>query len=155
MGGNLGVLCIRLLSKKRDAHIVLTEQGIWIPERRRSQMEDVPDLMGVMLGSAIDSRRRGEDVATDVDICSLVTECEDPHEIERRLMPHAIHIPYSAIIRCYLARPGRFSRSKFAFDSFDKRLGKVVSKEFRICADDVEDLERMLSSVISDRLEVH
>jgi hypothetical protein len=147
-----GVTCIRLVSGKGESSIVLSSDGIWVPERPRSE---VPDFMGLMIGTALDSRWREEGMSSEADLGGLIEGCRDPREIERRLVPHATKVPYSYITRAFLARPGRFRRAKLAFDSFDSHQGRVFSRQFRVLPEDFSRLEEVLSSVLTDRLEKH
>lgn len=155
MDEKLGFLSVRVLARGGDVHILLAQEGIWVPRRRPSSTERVPDLLGMLIGPALDSRQREEEVASGVDIAGLLEGVNDPREAQRRLMEHATQVPYSSIIRCYLAHAGRFSPPKLAFESFDPRLRRVVNREFKVSPADVQALERFLQSKISTRLEVH
>jgi hypothetical protein len=135
--------------------ILLTQQGIWIPKPRSSEMKDVPDLTQTMLGSALDKRKIQEGYSQKIDMEEIITQSEEIWDLERKLRSLASNIPYTSIIRCYLRRPGRFKRTKFAFDYFDEKSLSIVTCEFRVTPEGVERLEETLSGLIPDRLEVH
>jgi len=155
MDEKLGFLPIRILAQGGEGHILLSDQGIWVPRPRPSSTEGVPDLLGMLIGPPLDARRWSEPLPRGVDIAGLLEDTNDPGEVERRLMRHATQIPYSSILRCYLAHARRFSVPKLAFECFDTRLRRVVSREFRVIPGDVEGLERFLRGKISERMEVH
>ncbi|MBU7004679.1 MAG: hypothetical protein HXS50_03875 [Theionarchaea archaeon] len=135
--------------------ILFTQQGIWMPRRRVPGTESVPDLTRIMLGSTLDKRRSKVEGLQQIDMYDLVSQSDEMWDLEHRLRPTTINIPYTSVIRCFLARPGRFSRSKLAFDYFDERSLSVVTCEFRITPEGVGKLEGLLGNLIPDRLEVH
>jgi len=135
--------------------ILFTQQGVWIPKNNPSVMRRVPDLAGIMLGSTLNRRKSRVEELQKVDMDDIVSESHEPWELERKLRSIAVNVPYTSIIRCYLASAGRLSRPKLAFDYFDERSLSVVTCEFRISEDCVLDLESLLGALISDRLEIH
>jgi len=135
--------------------ILFTQQGVWIPKDNPSVMKRVPDLAGIMLGATLNRRKSSVSELQKVDMDEIISESNEPWELERRLRSIAVNVPYTSIIRCYLARAGRLSRPKLAFDYFDERSLSVVTCEFKISEDSVTDLEGVLGDLISDRLEVH
>jgi hypothetical protein len=149
------VLVVDVILGKDKTQLVLTENAIWIPKERSSSMGEVPDLPGMMLGTFLNSRKLKTVDREAIDAKDLLSNCSDPQELQRKLISVATCTPYSSILRCFLARPGRFRRPKLAFDTFEETSRRVISHEFRIAEDVVDDLENWLFDLIPDRLEVH
>jgi hypothetical protein len=148
-------LVVDVIQGREKTQLVLTENAIWIPKERSSSMGNVPDFTGMMLGTLLDSGKFKTIDREAINIEDIIDNCRNPQELYRNLFLVAKCIPYSSLLRCFLARPGRFRRSKLAFDTFEEASRKVISHEFRIKDEMVEDLEKWLSSLIPDRLEVH
>ena len=146
-------LIVEVRTGKGRSMILLTNEGIWIPTPDRLRARAAPDLAKMMLGSALGPKRETTKIG-DADLGEII-EQTDPREAKRRLESVATKVPYSMILRCYLARAGRYRRPKLAFESFDERSGGVVSREFRLAPECVDGIEKMLSSLIPDRLEIH
>jgi hypothetical protein len=126
-----------------------------MPKRNSPGAKNVPDLTGIMLGSTLNKRRFRVEGRQQVDINDLVSQSDEMWDLERKLRLTCVNIPYTSVMRCFLARPGRFSKSKLAFDYFDERSLSLVTCEFRITPEGVEKLEGLLGELIPDRLEVH
>ena len=140
---------------KDGTQLLLTQQGIWMPRKRTATMGDVPDLTHIMLGSALDKRKTSGEDSRSVDMGEILSQSDEIWDLERKLRPLASNVPYTSVIRCYLAHSGRFRRAKFAFDYFDERSLSIVTCEFRITPEGAGQLEKTLVELIPDRLEVH
>jgi len=88
--------------------ILLTQQGIWMPRKRSYGVEDVPDLTSIMLGSSLNRMRSGTEGLQNINLGELLAQSDDVWDLERKLRLAAVNIPYTSVIRCFLARPGRF-----------------------------------------------
>lgn len=151
-----GVLRVTAQSTRGPTELVFTEQSLRFTEARPSGMEDVPDMLGLMLGTVLDSRKGTQGKFGSATASSDgVNRGRGPTQPEESIGSRAVEVPYTSIIRLYLARPGRLRRSKLAFDSYDQRHGKVASREFVLDSGDAAKVETLLSSLIPDRLEVH
>jgi len=148
-------LRLRARSGGGIVEMLFTENSLCIREAARRGMDDVPDLVGMFLGTAIDPRKGGKGGffepggSTDIVLGDSLAGTDGTPEIR------VTQVPYACILRSFLARPGRFRHAKFAFDCYDQRRGKVTSREFLLDASDAARVEMLLSSVMPDRLEIH
>jgi len=150
------VLRVNAQAARGPTEMIFTEQSVSFTEARTSGMEDVPDMLGIMLGTALDSRKRARGkFGSSIDLPRRTHPTEEPPSPDEGLGSYTIEVPYTSIIRCYVARPGRFRRAKLAFDCYDPRRGKVASREFLLDPREAAEVEGLLSSLIPDRLEVH
>ncbi len=149
------IVLVGVVTGEGRREILLTGEGIWIPTKRGSGKERAPSLAKMMLGSSLVGGKAEKTEIGDADLGAIVQEDLHPEEMKRRLESVATKVPYSMVVRCYLARPGRLRRGKLAFECFDRRTASIVSKEFMVAPDCVGGLEEKLSSLIPDRLEVH
>jgi len=150
-----GVLRVDARSGRGTTQLVFTEQSICFTEAGSSGMEDVPDMLGMMLGTLLDSRKGAREKLPSSEASTPLERKKESRSPDGAPGPRTIEVPYTSIVRSYLARPGRLRRAKLAFDSYDQRRGKVTSREFLLCPGDAARVERLLSSLIPDRLEVH
>jgi hypothetical protein len=148
-------LVVSVVTGGGKREILLTSEGIWIPTGPDAAGEDAPSLTRMMLGSTLVGGRGQKTEIGEADLGAILREDLRPREMKRRLESIATQVPYSMVVRCYLARPGRLKRPKLAFESFERRATVIVSREFIVDPGCMEALEEMLSSLIPDRLEVH
>jgi hypothetical protein len=146
---------VSVLTGRGRREILLTREGIWIPTNPDSGGEDAPSLARMMLGSTLVGGKRERTEIGEVDLASIVEEDLSPEARRRRLESVATQVPYSMVVRCYLARPGKLRRAKLAFESFERRTTGIVSWEVLVDPDCVEALVERLSSLMPDRLEIH
>jgi hypothetical protein len=148
-------LVVSVVTGRGRREILLTGEGIWIPTNPDSGGEEAPNLTKMMIGSTLVGGKGEKTELGEADLGSIVREHLGPDEMRRRLEAVATHVPFSMVLRCYLARPGRLRRAKLAFESFSRRTAGIVSREFLVDPDCMEALEEKLSSLIPDRLEIH
>ena len=148
-------LLVGVLTGGGRREILLTGEGIWIPTKEDSGGGEAPSLTKMLLGSTLVGGRGEKSEIGEADLGQIVQEELCPEERRRRLESVATQVPYSMVLRCYLARRGRLRRAKLAFESFSPATAGIVSWEFLVDPGCMEGLQKKLSLLIPDRLEVH
>ncbi len=141
--------------KGESIHIVLTRQGIWLPRGKGDRLKRLPGMLTMLFGSSAIKKGTNEDIQECVDPRQLMNSCDGEREARVKLRRHARLIPYTSIIRCFLAKPGRISMGKLAFEFFDSNTSQRISKEFTIEDENFSEIKGRLRSSIPDRLEIH
>jgi len=144
------ILIVGISSKDGLTHLVITDDAIWVPNRRRCGAKDAPGLVEMLLGSSL--ARRREDPFADrlvhTDLDSL-----RPSEVEHMLPRVARPIPFTSVISCWLTKGRWVVGPSFGFKFFDQRKKAVGSMSFNISPEDVPRLARRLSETIPDRFQ--